>query len=90
MNTGLRQDSRSREDMFLRRGSRPGRRYSGEGGCVGEGHVREVTGDWYFYGQFYEDVEVARLISKSLVEILRLNATLDIRKSSSQLVCLQV
>jgi len=50
-------------NIFLRRGSRPGRRYSEEGGRVSEGHVREVVRDWYFHVWFYEDVKVAMLIS---------------------------
>lgn len=69
--------------MFLRRGSRPDRRYSGEGVCVGEGHVREVTGregtGTSTFG-FTKTSKPQRLISKSLIKILRVNAAPDIRE----------
>lgn len=87
VNIGLRQwNIRGCEDIFLRRGSRPGSRYSEEDGCVGKGHV---GGHRYSYDWFYRRCRAAvRFISKSLVKILRLcNARYSL---TPQLIRLQV
>ena len=72
VNTGPRQWAYPRlhhEDMFLGRGSRriPARRYSEEGGCVGEGYGK-VTEDWYFL-----TIGFARFIDELRVKISRVD-----------------